>query len=100
DPPRLSSFERAVFEFARPGTVVLTTPNREFNVAWENVGAEKLRHSHHRFEWTRDEFQTWDEGVAGRHGYPVQFLAIGPIDETVGPPTQMAVFRRSGADQG
>jgi 3' terminal RNA ribose 2'-O-methyltransferase Hen1 len=26
DPPRLSAFERVVFEFARPGTVVLTTP--------------------------------------------------------------------------
>ena len=38
DPPRLLAFERAVFEFARPGTVVLTTPNREYNVAWENVG--------------------------------------------------------------
>jgi 3' terminal RNA ribose 2'-O-methyltransferase Hen1 len=29
DPPRLAAFERAVFEFARPGTVILTTPNRE-----------------------------------------------------------------------
>ena len=29
DPPRLSAFERAVFEFARPSTVVVTTPNRQ-----------------------------------------------------------------------
>ncbi len=29
DPPRLAAFERVVFEFARPRTVVLTTPNRE-----------------------------------------------------------------------
>ena len=27
DPPRLRAFERVLFEFARPATVVLTTPN-------------------------------------------------------------------------
>lgn len=93
DPPRLAAFERAVFEFARPGTVVLTTPNREYNVTWENVGANKLRHADHRFEWTRDEFRAWAEGVAGRHGYSVRFLAIGPADEAIGPPTQMGIFK-------
>src|SRR5262249_41939984 len=35
DRPRLSAFERVLFEFARPRTVVLTTPNREYNVTWE-----------------------------------------------------------------
>ena len=95
DPPRLSAFERVVFEFARPGTVVLTTPNREYNVTWENVGAEKLRHPDHRFEWTRQEFRDWAEGVAGRFGYAVRFLPVGPVDEALGPPTQMAVFERS-----
>ena len=57
DPPRLSAFERVIFEFARPATVVITTPNREYNVTWENVGTERLRHHDHRFEWTRPEFQ-------------------------------------------
>ncbi len=97
EPSRLSAFERAVFEFARPGTVVLTTPNREYNVVWENVGLETLRHADHRFEWTRDEFQSWAEGVAARHGYSVRFLAVGPVDEKLGPPTQTAVFDRAGA---
>jgi 3' terminal RNA ribose 2'-O-methyltransferase Hen1 len=96
DKPRLSAFERAVFEFARPGTLVLTTPNREYNVTWENVGSERLRHADHRFEWTRDEFRAWAEGIAGRHGYSVRFQAIGPMDEVLGPPTQMAVFRHDG----
>ena len=35
DPPRLAAFERVVFEFARPRTVVLTTPNIEYNVKFE-----------------------------------------------------------------
>ena len=94
DPPRLSAFERVVFEFARPATVVLTTPNREYNVTWENVGDERLRHPDHRFEWTRQEFQEWAERVARRHGYAVKFLPVGPIDEAVGAPTQMGVFDR------
>lgn len=96
DPPRLSAFERVLFEFARPGTVVLTTPNREYNVMWENVGAERFRHPDHRFEWTRAEFRDWAEGIAGRFGYAVRFLPIGPVDEAVGAPTQMAVLERQG----
>ncbi len=75
DPPRLSAFERAIFEFARPGTVVITTPNREYNVTWENVGAERLRHPDHRFEWTRQEFRAWAEGIAERFGYSVEVPA-------------------------
>jgi len=99
DPPRLSAFERALFEFARPGTVVVTTPNREYNVTWENVGPERLRHPDHRFEWTRAEFQSWAEGVAGTHGYEVRFLPVGPEDETLGSPTQMGLFRRAVASR-
>ena len=94
DPPRLSAFERTVFEFARPATVLLTTPNREYNVTWENVGDERLRHPDHRFEWTRQEFREWAERVARRHAYAVRFLTVGPIDEAVGAPTQMGVFDR------
>jgi 3' terminal RNA ribose 2'-O-methyltransferase Hen1 len=92
DPPRRSAFERVVFEFARPQTVVLTTPNREYNVTWENVGDGRLRHPDHRFEWTRQEFQEWAQGIAKRYGYVVRFLPIGPADAALGAPTQMGVF--------
>jgi hypothetical protein len=92
DPPRLRALERILFEFACPKTVVLTTPNREYNVMWENVGASRMRHPDHRFEWTRSEFQTWAIGVGDKHGYSVRFVPIGPVNETLGPPTQMAIF--------
>ena len=92
DPPRLSAFERVLFEFARPKTVVLTTPNQEYNVIWESLPAGQFRHPDHRFEWTRAEFQTWASRVAAKHGYAVRFLAIGPADALLGSPTQMAVF--------
>ncbi len=94
DPPRLAAFERVLFECARPQTVVLTTPNREYNVTWETLPAGKFRHPDHRFEWTRAEFQNWAGTVAGRFGYGVRFLPVGSEDATLGSPTQMGVFRR------
>jgi 3' terminal RNA ribose 2'-O-methyltransferase Hen1 len=95
DPPRLSAFERVLFEFARPATVVLTTPNREYNVTWETLPVGQFRHPDHRFEWTRKEFQEWATRIAGRFGYAVRFLSVGPIDARLGPPTQMGIFERS-----
>jgi 3' terminal RNA ribose 2'-O-methyltransferase Hen1 len=92
DPPRLSAFERVLFEFARPRTIVLTTPNREYNVKWETLAAGRLRHPDHRFEWTRPEFQDWARGIAARFGYEVRFVNVGEEDEKLGPPTQMAIF--------
>ena len=95
DPPRLAAFERCLFEFARPGVVVLTTPNREYNVMWPTLPAGKFRHGDHRFEWTRAEFASWAEGVGTKFGYTVTYLPVGPVDEAVGSPTQMGVFRRA-----
>jgi 3' terminal RNA ribose 2'-O-methyltransferase Hen1 len=92
DRPRLAAFERVVFEFARPGGIVLTTPNSEYNVMFENLPSGKLRHRDHRFEWTREEFRSWAGGMAERFKYSVRFLPVGPEDPEVGPPTQMAVF--------
>ena len=92
DPPRLHAFERVVFEFAKPKTVVITTPNSEYNVKFETLPEGKFRHKDHRFKWTREQFRSWAKGVAERFGYSVQFLPVGPEDATVGSPTQMAVF--------
>jgi 3' terminal RNA ribose 2'-O-methyltransferase Hen1 len=95
DPPRLAAFERVLFEFARPGTIVVTTPNAEYNVKWETLPAGKFRHRDHRFEWTRAEFRSWATGVAERFGYDLRFLPVGPEDPGVGSPTQLVVFTRS-----
>ncbi|HEV2471707.1 MAG TPA: hypothetical protein VGS41_03520, partial [Chthonomonadales bacterium] len=94
DSPRLAAFERSVFEFARPGTVVVTTPNEEYNVRFESLPTGTFRHKDHRFEWTREEFQNWAGTVAGRYGYDVVFLPVGTDDPALGGPTQMAVFSR------
>jgi len=94
DANRLAAFARALFEFARPGTVVITTPNVEYNPKFETLPAGRFRHKDHRFEWTRAEFQGWADGVCGRFGYAVRILPIGPEDAEVGAPSQMAVFER------
>ncbi|WP_369273947.1 3' terminal RNA ribose 2'-O-methyltransferase Hen1 [Streptomyces sp. R11] len=92
DLPRLPALEYAVFGSARPRTVLVTTPNVEYNVRWESLPAGHVRHGDHRFEWTREEFRSWAQAVAERHGYGVEFVPVGPDDPEVGPPTQMAVF--------
>jgi len=94
DAPRLAAFERVLFECARPGTVVVTTPNVEYNVKWEGLPAGRLRHRDHRFEWTRAEFQAWAHGIAERFGYAVRFVPVGDVDPALGPPTQMGIFTR------
>ena len=93
-PPCLAAFERVIFEFAQPNTVIVTTPNIEYNVKFENLPAGKLRHKDHRFEWTRLEFQKWANQVVEKFNYSEQFLFIGDEDSEVGAPTQMAVFSK------
>ena len=94
DPDRLPSVERVVFEFARPGLVVVTTPNRDYNAKFEGMTPGQLRHADHRFEWTRAEFRAWVDGVANRFGYSPRLEPLGEEDETLGAPSQMAIFER------
>ncbi len=94
DPPRLAAFARVVFGCARPGLVVLTTPNREYNVKFEGLPAGKFRHGDHRFEWTRSEFADWCAGVCATYGYSVRLAQLGAEDPQLGGPSQMGVFSR------
>ena len=92
DPPRLGAFADAVFGVARPRTIVLTTPNAEYNARYEALGGDQLRHDDHRFEWSRPEFQEWAEKTAAQYGYDVRYEDIGEMDPELGAPSQMGVF--------
>ena len=92
DPNRLPALEKSLFTYAKPQTIVLTTPNREYNVRYENLSAGKVRHSDHRFEWTRSEFEAWAERIARENNYTVAFFPVGEEEENIGAPSQMAVF--------
>ncbi len=90
---RLESLQKAVFDFAAPRAVIITTPNREYNVRFPTLEQGAYRHPDHRFEWTRAQFTNWCEQISGRFGYGVAQKGIGEDDPELGAPTQMAVFR-------
>jgi small RNA 2'-O-methyltransferase len=95
EPGRLSELERSLFGALRPGRVLITTPNREYNELY-GLDRGELRHPHHRFEWDRSRFESWATGVGRRNGYAVAFEGVGAAHAWLGSPTQMAVFRRLG----
>lgn len=96
EPMRIPAVERSVFEFAAPRTVIVTTPNREYNANYEHMQENSLRHGDHRFEWTRAEFRAWTEHICQRFGYTCEISGIGDVDEVLGTPTQMGVFTKNG----
>ncbi|MDE7213048.1 MAG: 3' terminal RNA ribose 2'-O-methyltransferase Hen1 [Anaeroplasmataceae bacterium] len=93
---RIPAFERAIFEFASPRIVILTTPNKEYNATYESMDSDALRHGDHRFEWTREQFRKWTEHICGKFGYTCEISGIGDVDEQFGSPTQMGVFKKNG----
>jgi SAM-dependent methyltransferase len=96
DPDRLSVVERAVFRHLGPATIVVTTPNREFN-GLLGVPGHRLRAPDHRFEWGRAQFRRWAGGVSRRNGFDVMFVDVAGAHPAFGGPTQMAVFKRGPA---
>ncbi len=95
DPDRLGSVERSVFGHARPDSVIVTTPNSEYNALYPSLAAGRFRHPDHRFEWTRAEFSQWADEVGNRHGYSVEYRSVGDVDPELGSPTQLALFRKA-----
>ncbi|MDO8840340.1 MAG: methyltransferase domain-containing protein [Parvibaculum sp.] len=91
EPDRLSVLERALFVVMRPATVIITTPNAEFN-SLLGVPSHRFRHPGHRFEWDRAKFQRWAGGVAARNSYAVACRDIGDRHPALGGASQMAVF--------
>ena len=92
-PGELSKVEVAVYGEYRPGLLLMTTPNREYNPLFGLVAGE-FREEDHKFEWDRTKFRHWARGVASRNGYRVEFGGIGEHHPELGPPTQTALFIR------
>jgi hypothetical protein len=61
DTPVLARFAPSVLGGLRPRTLIVTTPNADFNAAhfpWLAT-ERRWRHPDHRFEWTRAQFASW-----------------------------------------
>ncbi|MCI0698853.1 3' terminal RNA ribose 2'-O-methyltransferase Hen1 [candidate division KSB1 bacterium] len=91
-PERLDLLRRVLFASIRPRRLIITTPNREFNVHFTGMKEGQMRHRDHRFEWTRAEFESRCREAATQFGYDVKFAGVGPEMPNTGALTQMAVF--------
>lgn len=94
DESRLGAMKKILFGITRPQRIILTTPNREYNILFEGLEQGRMRHSDHRFEWTRAEFREWCSAVCEEFGYSVSIEELGPVNDTHGAPSQLAVFSR------
>ncbi|XP_010265807.1 PREDICTED: small RNA 2'-O-methyltransferase isoform X2 [Nelumbo nucifera] len=93
-----------------PRILIVSTPNYEYNSILqrttlanrEDDADEKtqslpcrFRNHDHKFEWTREQFNSWALDLAMRHGYSVEFSGVGgSADVEPGFASQIAVFRR------
>jgi SAM-dependent methyltransferase len=92
-PAQLRAFEHVVFGHARPRTVVVTTPNAEYNPLFGLRPGER-RHPDHRFEMTRAAFADWGSAVADRYGYEFVGAPVGSQDPDHGAASQLGRFTR------
>ena len=92
DEDRLPKAMDTILHAYRPGALIITTPNREYNDVYEME--ERFRHTDHRFEWTRAEFQQWCLERNNQEFYGLQFEGIGEEHDLQGHPTQMCIFTR------
>ena len=93
EPDRLPDLTRVVFGFITPKTVFVTTPNAEYNELY-GMDEGQIRHTDHRFEWSRVEFNAWCADVAKRFDYEVSISGVGNVDELVGASSQLARFQK------
>lgn len=94
-PESLSQVENAIFAFARPQHIIVTTPNREYNPLL-NPRFKGMRHPGHKFEWDRRKFGSWCEGVSARQGYTLEIFGMGWAHPAFGAASQGAHFRLRG----
>ncbi|MBC2724345.1 3' terminal RNA ribose 2'-O-methyltransferase Hen1 [Desulfosporosinus sp.] len=92
DEHRLPRVMDTIFGSYQPKTLIITTPNVEYNQVYEME--EEMRHKDHRFEWTRAEFIAWCNSWADQYSYGVKIDGIGQEVEGFGQPSQIAIFTR------
>ncbi|WP_407270561.1 3' terminal RNA ribose 2'-O-methyltransferase Hen1 [Radiobacillus sp. PE A8.2] len=96
DEYRLPKIIQTILQKYQPRALIITTPNSEYNNVYELDQA--YRHSDHRFEWTRNQFQACCTAATEQHPYRLHFDGIGEEHPSFGQPTQMCTFIR-GEDQ-
>ncbi|KWX72992.1 methyltransferase type 12 [Paenibacillus riograndensis] len=93
DEYRLGRVMDTIFHEYTPGTLIITTPNKEYNEVYE-MDQEEMRHGDHRFEWSREAFAAWCSRWTEFYNYSVRLSGIGGFAQDYGYPTQMAIFTK------
>uniref|UniRef100_A0A7N0RDP3 Small RNA 2'-O-methyltransferase n=2 Tax=Kalanchoe fedtschenkoi TaxID=63787 RepID=A0A7N0RDP3_KALFE len=109
-------FGDVVLSYFRPKLLIVSTPNYEYNVILQGGNGQKqdedpdenshsqgcrFRNHDHKFEWNRDQFNSWASELARKHKYSVEFGGVGGTEGVEpGFASQIAVFRRMGVLQG
>lgn len=93
DEYRLARVMENIFAEYAPKTLIVTTPNKDYNAVYE-MEQEEMRHGDHRFEWGREAFSVWCERWTEKFDYTVELTGIGEWSAEFGYPTQMAIFRK------
>ncbi|XP_045472332.1 small RNA 2'-O-methyltransferase-like [Harmonia axyridis] len=95
-PDTLEAVPYVIFHSVRPKIVIFTTPNADFNEALPKF--KGIRHPDHKFEWTRQQFESWALNIILRFPeYEVSFFGVGKGPsgtEHLGCCSQMALFLR------
>lgn len=65
-----------IFKHYRPGLVLMSTPNREYNVNFP-MEEGKFRHSDHKFEWNTNEATAFAQKIKDTYGYDWALEYIG-----------------------
>ena len=94
-PDILEGVPNSIFGIMAPKVVVVTTPNCEYNVLFDNFSG--MRHWDHKFEWNRDQFEDWCSSISQTYGYSVEISGIGDPPKhkaDVGFCSQMAIFTK------
>ena len=99
----LAKLVQHVFAYIRPRVVIVTTPNADFNVLFGTMTCGQFRHADHKFEFTREQFNSWAQQIAQTYNYLVEFNGVGeapPSEQhrNVGTCTQIAIFYRQETD--
>lgn len=91
DEERLPKVMAMLLTQYRPNTLIVSTPNAEYNAVYE---LDEMRHDDHRFEWTRAQFQQWCHDMNTDAHYELSFTGIGERHDKYGQPTQMCIYTK------